>query len=242
MRMVLAISAALGLIGSTQSAIAETRLVLTTLEYPPLTFANPAGKHEITGIATEVVREIMERTGIKYEIRILPWQRAFSMAKTQADTCVYATTLTESRLPNFKWVAPILENKWAIFAKKDSKISIKSLGELKQYRVGGLQGSGMAKFLEKNGVPMELTVNNGLNARKLEAGRVDLWASSAFTATYLAKREGAPNIENLLTFKRTWMGLACNASVPDDLIAKLNQALRSVVADGRHQKIMDKYR
>ena len=57
--------------------IAETRLVLTTLEYPPLTFANPAGKHEITGIATEVVREIMERTGnAKYEIRILPWQRA----------------------------------------------------------------------------------------------------------------------------------------------------------------------
>ncbi len=46
-------------------------LLLLTEDYPPITYAGADG--QITGLATDVVREIMKRLGVDYQIRLMKW-------------------------------------------------------------------------------------------------------------------------------------------------------------------------
>ncbi|UUZ56500.1 hypothetical protein LP419_15750 [Massilia sp. H-1] len=74
---------------------------------------------QLTGFATDKVRVIMERAEIDYEIEVLPWKRAFMLAQTQANACIYSTTRIPERETQFKWVGPTHENDWTLFARAD---------------------------------------------------------------------------------------------------------------------------
>ena len=128
----------------------------------------------------------MERTGTKCEIGVAMATR-FSMAKTQADTCVYATTLTESRLPNFKWVIRSLKTNGRFSPKRFQNIH-KITRRTKT--IWGWRPSRQrhGQVFEKNGVPLELTVNNGLNGETRGRARGSLGVERLYRHL-LAKRE-----------------------------------------------------
>ena len=81
---------------------------------------------EITGISTEIVREIFKRNKLDYSISLLPWNRAYSMAAETPNLGVFSTTRTPEREPLFKWVSPLTSNNWVFLSKKDRNIQLKS--------------------------------------------------------------------------------------------------------------------
>ncbi|WP_169051484.1 transporter substrate-binding domain-containing protein [Neptunomonas sp. XY-337] len=215
-------------------------IVLVTENYPP--FNMLARNGQITGISTDIVRALMERNQIQNELSLLPWNRAYNQAQTEVNTGVYSTTRTEEREALFKWVSPLTENKWVFLAMSDSDIKISSLEEAKQYRIGAYRGDATALFLADQGFELDLVRRDELNARKLARGRIDLWATGHLLGPYLAKKEGVGALKEVLTFKRTVMGIAFHPDTPSSLIDLLNSSLKEMYRDGSIDQITAKYR
>lgn len=220
-------------------AFANGELTLTTENYPPFNMLDE-DTGRIVGISTDIVRAVMTRAGQSYKMSFLPWQRAFNDALTKPDTCVFSTTETQERLPQFKWVGPLVTNNWILFGRADSKLVIDSLADAKKHVVGGYKGDAVALFLEAEGFEQDLAAFDHLNPAKLAARRFDLWGTGEFLGPYLAARAGVP-IKPLYTFKETVMSMACNKTMDARVIERLNQVLTQLKADGTVAQIVARY-
>ncbi|WP_419901914.1 substrate-binding periplasmic protein [Kiloniella sp.] len=216
-------------------------LTLTTEEYPPFNFTDKTN-NKITGIVTDIVREALHRSNIKYSLRLLSWQRAIFLARHKENTCVYSTTVTPERLPEFKWVGPLINNKWVFMGRRNSAITLNSIEDAKPYKIGGYLGDATALYLEKLGMNVDAADNDLQNPTKLKMGRIDLWATGHLLGPYYAREANVKNLEIIYIFKEIEMSLACNKSVPDQVISTLNYTLKKMTEDGFMLEIQAKYR
>lgn len=216
-------------------------LKLVTESYPPFNMLARNGK--VTGIGTELVQMMLERNGITSQTELLPWSRALHKAQTEANTGVYVITRTPQREKLFKWLdTPLIKLRWVFLAKADSDISISSLEEAKQYRVGGYNSDAAAMYLEEQGFKLDWVRKDTLNVQKLARGRIDLWPTSHIVGPYVARQEGIGPVKELFTFKEVEMGLALNLDTPTSLLIALDKTLREMHQDGTVERIIKKYR
>lgn len=221
------------------SASARPRLVITTESSPPSAMMGATG---VEGFATEKVRVIMERVGIDYTIEMLPWKRAFLLAQTQADTCVYSTTRVAERETMFKWIGPTHENDWTLFGRAGRDYHITSIEDARKYRIGAYNGDVRSEALIAQGFIVDTVQDKLSNPRKLLVDRIDLWASGMRVGSAIVAEHGwGAQIVPVLTFKRTMLYLACNPTVPDALVARMNAALRAMNSEGVSAAIERKY-
>ena len=221
------------------SAIAQPLNVLTE-DYPPFNMQGEGG--EIVGLSTEIVKELFKRAGVEYTLTLMPWKRAYEDTLNNPNTALFSTTRTPEREGLFKWVGPLVNNNWVFFGNPASNIKINSLEEAKAYSVGGYNGDAAAEYLMAQGFPkLQLATNDAANAKKLDSGRIDLWATGEYLAPYLAASEKVASPKPLFTFKETQMSLAFNKAESDALIQKLNNTLAEMEKDGSVAKIKAKY-
>lgn len=225
-----------GLLGPAVAAAEETPLVITTEAYPP--FNMQAEDGSVTGLATDILRRMMARADQPYDLGLMPWQRAFAMARDMPNTCVYSTTRTAEREPLFAWVGPLVANDWVLFARTGGDAAagpspaVSSLEDARPYTIGGYDGDATALYLIERGFTVDTAPYDKLNPKKLAAGRIDFWATGHLLGAYLAAREGVEDIAPILTFRETEMYLACNPQVPQATIDRLNAALDALRAEG----------
>jgi len=214
-------------------------LTLTTEEYPPLNFS-PDNGVTVSGSSTDLMREIMRRSGLTGTISIYPWQRAFNMALNIKEGCVFSTTRTEAREHQFKWVGPLSTTRWVLFAKADSSIQAKTLDELRPYTIGGYQGDAKALFLIEKGFKVDEAINEDQNFKKLNAGRISLWAAGSDNGPWYAKKLNI-KIKPVLVFNEVRLYAACNPAISDADITRMNEALKAIKADGTYNRIIKAY-
>jgi polar amino acid transport system substrate-binding protein len=215
------------------------RLLVTTELTPPSSMLVDG---KLTGFATEKLRIVFQRSGIDATFAHFPWKRAYVMATTQADTCVFSTTRLPEREKLFKWVGPTHENDWTMFAMADRKLKLSSIDDARSMRIGTYSGDVRSEFLIGRGFTVDAVQNGDVNPRKLSVGRIDLWASSLRVGTALAAKQGfAGKIVPVLTFRRTGLYLACNPSVPDKLIHVMNASLQAMNKDGTSKAIEQQF-
>lgn len=213
---------------------------LKTENYPPFNMANDQG--DIVGVSTEIVKRLFQRANIKYEMELLPWQRAYSLALKENDHAVFSTTRTTEREALFKWVGPIIGNNWIFLKKEDKDIQINSLEDAKKYNVGGYSGDAVSLYLESQGFKIDYVTKDYLNARKLDHDRIDLWATGQLLGPYYAKENNVHCLEEAFVFKETVMAIAFNLSTDDAIINKLNSELSKMYQDGAIERIRSKFR
>lgn len=214
-------------------------LLLTTEDAPPYNYTTDGGQ-TIVGSATEAVHELFRRANIRYQIVMYPWVRAIKMAESYKDTCVYSTTRTEERETKFQWVGPVAPDNWMLFAKADSSIQLASLDDARKYKVGGYRGDSVTLYLQQQKFVIDEAINDDQNAKKLDAGRVDLWATGILTGPFVANKMKT-RVKPVLTIKKAELYLACNKTVAPDTIQQLNTTLKAMVKDGTMEKINKKY-
>lgn len=214
-------------------------LRLLTESYPPYNMNTPKGV--VTGLSTEIVREMMKRGGISYTIELQQWVWAFTNARDNPATCVYSTTRNEEREAQFKWVGPLVDNPWVLYARANDERPVHALEDVRPYLLGGYVGDATAQYLLSNGYKVELVPADVLNIRKLASGRIDYWATGKYQGAYLAAAQKMRDIRPVLTFKTVQLYLACNKAVADPLIQKLNATLNAMREEGLVQKIGNKY-
>jgi len=212
---------------------------LLTEQYPPFNMTLTNG--DVGGMATDVVRELFRRAKLPYQIELQPWIRAFNTAVIENNTCVYSTTRTDNRERQFKWIGPLVENTWALYAGPSSPKGIAALEDARRYTIGGYNGDAESQYLIGLGFNVELTPTDDLNVRKLLAGHIDFWATSKPRGTYLINQLKADQVKQILTFNSVFLYLACNPNVPDATIRRLNDALSTMQHDGFYEQLHKRY-
>ncbi|WP_343728541.1 transporter substrate-binding domain-containing protein [Duganella sp.] len=215
-------------------------LHLTTENLPPASMVGADGV--ITGRATDKIRELMARTGTEYKIEMLPWKRALMMAQTRERTCVYSTSRTPERESWFKWVGPTDEAEWQFWGRADHRFPLNTVDDARKLRIGTSIGDARDDYLRSRGFNVDAATNDLVNPQKLLLNRIDLWAVAVRNgAAFPAPPEWGDKLVPLMVFHRVKVYLACNPSVPDELIDKLNAALAEMRRDGSLQRIDRKY-
>ena len=221
-------------------------IVLLTENFPPYNMAkngkNFAQNDNIEGIAVDILRETFKRVDISYSMTLrFPWERIYHLALENPGYGVFVTARVPEREKLFKWVGPIGPDDWVLLARGDSPITLTSLEQARQYRVGAYKGDAIALSLEKQGLAPVIVLRDQDNARKLQAGQIDLWATGAPAGQFLARQVGISGFKTVLRFHQAELYLALNKDVPDELVSKLQKALDQLRAEGVLQKISAKY-
>ncbi|OZY43205.1 amino acid ABC transporter substrate-binding protein [Pseudomonas fragi] len=221
-------------------------IVLLTENFPPYNMAkngkNFAQNDNIEGIAVDILRETFKRADISYSMTLrFPWERIYHLALENPGYGVFVTARVPEREKLFKWVGPIGPDDWVLLARGDSPIALTSLEQARQYRVGAYKGDAIALSLEKQGLAPVIVLRDQDNARKLQAGQIDLWATGAPAGQFLARQVGISGFKTVLRFHQAELYLALNKDVPDELVSKLQKALDELRAEGVLQKISAKY-
>ena len=210
-------------------APANSQMKLVTEIYPPFNYLDENG--EITGISTEILQALMARSKISVSISVLPWKRAYLKALSEKDTCVYSTAETPERRDLFKWVGPLVQNDWVLFARKGRFKRQLTLEDARELTIGGYPGDAITDFLISEGLDVEVTGTDISNLKKLVLGRIDLWPSGLVIGNHLAKQE-AIDIEPVTKLKTVRVSLACNKEIGDITISILQKNLKEMEEDG----------
>lgn len=222
------------------------KIQLLTENYPPFNMAeggkNFAREENLRGFAVDVLRETFRRAGIAYEMTLrFPWARVYQMALDNPDHGVFVAVRTPEREKLFKWVGPIAADAWVLLARADSPISLASLEEARQYRVGAYKGDVIAEELKAKGLPLSEALRDQDNAHKLQKGQIDLWATGDPSGRYLAKQEGVGGLKTVLRVEGGQLFLALNLQTPDEAVQRLQTALDQLRAEGYLEKTLNAY-
>ena len=235
-------------LASTASAVdaSHSSIVLLTENFPPYNMAkngkNFAQNENIEGIAVDILRETFKRADIPYSMTLrFPWERIYHLALENPGYGVFVTARVPERETLFKWVGPIGPDDWVLLARGDSPITLTSLEQARQYRVGAYKGDAIALSLEKQGLAPVIVLRDQDNARKLLAGQIDLWATGDPAGQFLARQVGISGFKTVLRFNQAELYLALNKEVPDEVVNKLQKALDELRAEGVVDKIRARY-
>jgi len=219
-------------------------LKVLTEENPPLNYTEDG---KVTGMATEVVREMSRRAKVPIEIEVMVWADAYRRVQLDKETCLYST----ARLPNrelvFKWVGPIAVNKWGLFGKSGFSQPIITLADAKSYRIGGVTRDAKTEYLKQKGLTNIQEVNDDkLNPPKLtlnrkEPQRIDLWITSVAGAKKVAAQSKVPDVTLVFLVRQVDSYLACNPRTSQATLTALSAALDSIKQDGTFNKIAERY-
>lgn len=244
------LAAAGALLLMTSAARAEIdpnyNVVLLTENFPPYNMAingkNFAQEDNIDGIAADVVREMFKRAGVSYSLTLrFPWDRIYKLALEKPGYGVFVTARLPEREELFKWVGPIGPDDWILLARGDSSLVVNNLQQAKQYRIGAYKGDAIAEHLEKQGLQPVTSLRDQENAKKLENGQIDLWATGDPAGRYLARQEGVSGLKTVLRFNSAQLYLALNKEVPDEVVQKLQSELDKMRAEGYVDNILNSY-
>jgi polar amino acid transport system substrate-binding protein len=203
---------------------------LLTENNPPHSFVNPE-TGSIEGTSINIVKGLMHDVGLKYTLKLLPWNRAFRRAQAEKDVCVFPTNRTPNREQMFQWVSPTQVGGWAIYQRPDTDFHITQLEDIRPFTVVGKMGSPAAREIEDTiGKAIIRAANDEAAALLLYRGRADLWVAGTYNATNAAVSAGLPEPKITFSWKPALFGLACSLSTDKRLITLLNAANQARLA------------
>jgi polar amino acid transport system substrate-binding protein len=155
---------------------------------------------------------------------------------------VFSTTRTPEREALFKWVGPTDKGEWVLLARADRQLTLTSLEQARELRIGTYFGDVRDTYLRARGFKVDPAQNDVVNPKKLMLNRIDLWAAGFRQGSSLLERSGyAGQIVPVLTFNRVEVYLACNPAIDDGVIKKMQAALESMTSDGSARRIDAQY-
>jgi len=217
--------------------VAAEPLKLVTEDYPPYAFREDG---VLKGTSVEQLELIMKATGQDHTMEIMPWARALTLAETQPMHCVFTTTHNAERDQKFKWVEPLLAGRTLLVRKTGADVDPADLKAASAYLVGATRDDFTVDLLKAEGfAKLDLVTDFNLSLKKLLAGRIDMMPMAEDYYSKL-RREGV-TVERVLVLSEQIFSLACNKSVPDAEIGKMQTALGKLIEDGTQAALFRKY-
>jgi len=224
------------------------QIQFVTEELAPYQMLGKNGKQ--SGIAIDIVNEIIKETQLDAKITFYPWARAYRIAKNQKNTFIFSMLKSTKRSQEFHWVGKIMTIQAYLAAKSNSNISkFTSIAQAYQYKTSVVRGSlahdyMISKdFIENQNLYITATFNNMWNT--LFSNNVDLVITNnaLYQAQIIQAGFEPQDIRFVLALDdfSSEMYLAANLNTSEKLLRKIRDAFTKIKADGRYQKIIDKW-
>ena len=236
----------LRLVGALTAIVAADAwgLTLLTEENPPFNFTENG---KLAGSGADVVQEMVKRANLSTTTEVLPWDKAYVRAQGARETCLFSTARLENRERQFIWVGPIATNVWAVFGRNDFAGSVKSLDDLKRYRIGGVVNDAKVEYLRESGLTnVRAIAEDRMNPPRLflpndNPDHIDLWISGLYGARDVAKSAKVSDLKLVMIVRDLPLYLACSPQTRPETIKALAAALESIKSDGTQKRIADQY-
>ena len=223
-----------------QPVLAELTVV-TEIAPPSQTFEN----NHIGGLATDLVREILNQAQLQANFQIYPWARSYKLALNNANTLIYSIGKTPERDQGFIWLLPVakFELGFVKLAHRDD-IMINSISDAKRYIVAAQRDDLATEYLELNGFDNQshliITTDISHSWKLLLSGKVDLIidAKNALLGSAAKLSLPAQHIEYIYSIEElTTIGfLAANKQTDPAIISRLQQASEKVRSSALYQQ------
>jgi polar amino acid transport system substrate-binding protein len=224
-------------------APAKVYAVGTDAAYAPFESQNEKG--EIVGFDVDVVTAAAKKAGIEIKFINTPWEGIFNaLGQGDRDMVVSAVTITEERKATMDFSAPYFDAQQLIAVKENSKVS--KFADLKKLKVGVQTGTtgdeAVSKLLGKTNPNIKRFESTPLALKELESGGVDaVVADNGVVIHYVANNPGG-KFKTVADkeFVPEQYGIALKKG-NTELLAKLNEGLAAIKADGTYDQIYTKY-
>lgn len=231
---------------NTSQVFASERLYMYTENFPPYNMSSNGRAFEhsadkIDGICTERAKAVLDQSGYDYRIKLRNWNYGYNRALSKANHGIFCTTYTEERAPLFKWVGPLAQNLWTIFAPPGSTFTMERLEDAKGKTIGGYRNDVRSEYLLKRGYKMSVIDSDDLNPKRLALGQIDLWIAERLGGPYLASQQDIEGLVPVYSFNDVDLYLAMSPDTPDEVIEDLNKALEATRKNGTYDAIGTKY-
>lgn len=228
-----------GCAGTTPRKAEEpVELTILTEEYAPLNFT-AAGV--ITGQATEVVRELVKRTGITAEIRMGVWEDAYQKVLEKPRTALFSTVMTAERKGLLQWAGPITILNTNLYALKGSGIAVRTLDQARDAgKIAAVAEYYSTQALKTEGfTDLVIYADEESALRGLLNGEARLFVSNNTVLPALLEKIGAaPNdIEIVFTVSTDMTYIAFSPETPREMVDRWQERLDEMKRDGTFQEI-----
>lgn len=230
----------------TPQMVAADRLYIYTESFPPYNMSTNGRAFEhsadkIDGICAERAKAVLDQSGYDYRMKLRNWDYGYNRALSKENHGIFCTTYTEERASLFKWVGPLAQNLWTIFAPPGSNMKMNRLADAKGKTIGGYRNDVRSEYLIKHGYTVSVIESDDLNPKRLALGQIDLWIAERLGGPYLASQQDVEGLVPVFSFNDVDLYLAMSPETPDEVIADLNQALQAVKDNGTFDAIGTKY-
>jgi len=183
----------------------------------------------IKGVSTEIVKKVLDNSGIDYTIHVFPWARAYKMALEKKNVLIYTIIRIPQREKLFKWVCPLGKGgETSLYRLKSEKnINISSLADAKKYYIVTNLNSMDHIWLKENGFTKLQIPSAVENAVKMFFGRrASLIAFDSAVMEKECQNAGydSNNLVKVLTLFKTPPYMALNKETSDNILQKLNKS------------------
>ncbi|MCC2605819.1 substrate-binding periplasmic protein [Planctobacterium marinum] len=223
---------------------AQPIIAYTEILYP---FQYRDDNQQLTGYSVEVLRRLFQLTEQQYEIRVLPWARAFKNSLNQKNALIFSIARTAKRENMFKWVGKVGEEKaWFWGLKSRFRQPVAQIDELRDYHVAVTIGTNAAEYLdglEFSNITRSVDANNSLKMLFME--RTHLIIESRNGLMERTRRNGLdfnalqpvtafPSLNSELYF-------AFNVLTDDALVQQFKDALQQLKDNGELAQIQSRW-
>lgn len=145
----------------------------------------------VYGVTVDKVRTLFDDLGVRPEIQVMPWARAYRTALTKPNTVIFSMVRTPAREDKFHWLGVVAKTKtFLISMGHRSDIKITFLSDLNNYRVGVKRHDVVYEYLKQHDLLHSAVVlpETSVTIEMLIKGRIDVIAASPVHLSYMCKK------------------------------------------------------
>ncbi len=196
------------------------------------------GDGQPTGIDIDIAQAIASQLGVSLELKKMPFDQLFgAVVSGEVDVVISAVTITPERQKEMLFSVPYLDAGLSIAVREDN-VSITSLEDLKDKKVGVLKGT-IAEDLvtESKHIDSSLIVRYQINDKRIQGlldGQVD-----AIIVHFLVKKHPSIRIVGE-PLSQSYYGIVAKLTA-ESLMDEINRTLREMKRNGKITEIKQKY-
>ncbi|MFC5476106.1 basic amino acid ABC transporter substrate-binding protein [Paraherbaspirillum soli] len=227
-------------------AAAKPSIYMVGVESAYAPFSSENEKKEVVGFDIEVMQAIAKKTGIEVKFIPTPFEGFFNfLAQGDRDLLISAITITDERKQTVDFSTPYFEASQLI-AVPQNNTTVKQFSDLKSLKIGVQSATTgdevVQNLVGKNNPSIKRFDSTPLALKELETGGVDaVVADDPVVKNYITNNPSASfRVVADASFPKEYYGIAVRKG-NTELLAKINQGLADIKADGSFAKLNEKY-
>ncbi len=224
-----------------EAAAAGPRLQVLTEEWPPMSYTLEGRP---TGMAVEIVNEVLRRAGRDEVIEFVPWSRGYKLVTEVPNVILFPMARSPERERLVTMIGPLFEVRTELYQRRGDHWS----GRLQEAKTKGVVGAYRASYAEASARRegfrnLSLAASPDRSARMLLSGRVDLWADSHISAPAALRSAGGDisAVERVAILDVNPLMIAVSPGTSSAISNAFEDALREMKSDGTFRRIYGKW-